>query len=238
MESNQVQKQPSKGKFWRNLWLISILVFLVSLLLFIFGFIGGDGTKLPVLSSLASVTLMLSIPAGILSFLVWIFKSGNRVVKLLMKIGIGSLGVLVSIWFLLFIYPSKSVWVDGASMEPTFKDGERFFVNRLGSPKRGEVVDYMKDGGEYIGRIVGLPGETVYIKPGEVKVNDSLINEPYVDWSNWAENREQQIPLKDDEFLVLLDKRSGSNPIIKKIDIIGVFYFKYWPLKDSGFIKY
>lgn len=67
--------------------------------------------------------------------------------------------------------------VSGASMEPTFEDGEYLIVDELSyrfeAPERLDVVifRYPRNPSEFfIKRIIGLPGETVRIADGEVSV--------------------------------------------------------------------
>ncbi|MDZ4226125.1 MAG: signal peptidase I, partial [Patescibacteria group bacterium] len=63
--------------------------------------------------------------------------------------------------------------VSGASMEPTFDNGEYLIVDeltyRFDEPKRGDVIIfiYPKDPSQYfIKRVIGLPTETVHIESG------------------------------------------------------------------------
>ena len=67
--------------------------------------------------------------------------------------------------------------VSGASMDPTFKDGDYLIVDELSyhlrGPARGEVVVFHPPQNPktyYIKRIVGLPGETVIIKDSAVSI--------------------------------------------------------------------
>ena len=65
----------------------------------------------------------------------------------------------------------QSVTVQESTMEPTLQVGERFFVNRavykVSSPERGDIIVYKTSGSDdaalHIGRVIGLPGETVQI---------------------------------------------------------------------------
>ena len=70
-------------------------------------------------------------------------------------------------------------------MEPTLQVGERFFVNRavykVSSPERGDIIVYKTSGSDdaalHIGRVIGLPGETVQISNGAVLINGEVYNE-------------------------------------------------------------
>ena len=73
----------------------------------------------------------------------------------------------------------QSVTMQENSMEPTLQVGERFFVNRalykVSSPKRDDIIVYKTSGSDdaalHIGRVIGLPGETVQISNGNILIN-------------------------------------------------------------------
>ena len=73
----------------------------------------------------------------------------------------------------------QSVTVQESAMEPTLQVGERFFVNRavykVSSPERRDIIVYKTSGSDdaalHIGRVIGLPGETVQISNGAVLIN-------------------------------------------------------------------
>ena len=77
------------------------------------------------------------------------------------------------------IFFFQSIGMQESSMEPTIRTGERFFMNQLvykfGSPKRGDIIAFTKDGKEnatiHIKRVIGLPGETIQIKKGKVYID-------------------------------------------------------------------
>ena len=74
---------------------------------------------------------------------------------------------------------SARVRVDGFSMRPTLEDGQYVLVNRLsynfGDPERGDIVVFHSPIGterlDLIKRVVGLPGETVTVRQGNVFIN-------------------------------------------------------------------
>ena len=79
---------------------------------------------------------------------------------------------------------SARIRVDGASMQPTLQSGEFVIVNKLayffGDPAIGNIIvfHFPRDPDqEYIKRVIGLPGDRVEIKNGEVFVNGQMLEE-------------------------------------------------------------
>lgn len=76
--------------------------------------------------------------------------------------------------------------VEGPSMSPTLQDGQRVLLNlwryRFFEPQRGDIVvlDVPGYAGSSVKRIVGMPGETVGIAGGVVRVNGRELVEPYL----------------------------------------------------------
>ena len=78
----------------------------------------------------------------------------------------------------------QHVLVEGPSMEPTYFNGQRVWVNtlayKLGQPERGDVVvfhfKYREDQEPFIKRIIGLPGEQVEVRDGKVYVDGKLLD--------------------------------------------------------------
>ena len=57
------------------------------------------------------------------------------------------------------------------SMLPTLEPGDRLFVNKLATPRRGDLVVFERDGTRFVKRVVGLAGEHVAVRGGRVRVN-------------------------------------------------------------------
>ena len=119
--------------------------------------------------------------------------------------------------------------VNGSSMEPNFYSGDylivdEFTYNFINKPERGDVVvfDYpLNINFKYIKRIIGLPGETVAIEDGKIKIktvggeeiildeNEYLSDESIKEWVYSNNLREET--LGDSEYFVLGDNRNGSS---------------------------
>ena len=135
--------------------------------------------------------------------------------------------------------------VDGASMDPTFKTGHFLIIDRLSyrfkEPKRGDVIVFRYPNNPstfYIKRIIGLPGESISLQNGVVKINHSSttdsLREPYiVDIHKSYDNAE--FSLNKDQYFVMGDNRAESSdsrtwgPLDKKF-IIGRPAFRVLPI--------
>ncbi len=145
-------------------------------------------------------------------------------------------------------YLIQPFYVKGASMEPNFHDHEYLIIDeisyRFNEPARGQVIvfRYPKDPQEYfIKRIIGLPGEEVQIKDGQVKIFNAfnpdglVLKEAYLpDGLGTYDNSESLITVGANEYFVLGDNRPASKdsrsfgPVDKSF-ITGKVLFRGWP---------
>jgi signal peptidase I len=129
--------------------------------------------------------------------------------------------------------------MQGASMEPNLKDGQYMLFKEYDKNyQRGEVIvfKYPKNEEQYfLKRIIGLPGEKVWIKDGEITIYNSAKPDGFIlDESAYLPNDaktagEIAIALKNDEYFVMGDNRMFSSDSrswgpLKSGLIIG----KYW----------
>ncbi len=110
--------------------------------------------------------------------------------------------------------------VSGHSMEPNYSHGDYLIVDeityRFREPERGEVIVFRypeSPSFRHIKRVIGLPGETVVIQEGEIKIvfNDQeliLDESSYLD--NFKAEEQTRIDLKEKEYFVMGDNRSAS----------------------------
>ena len=170
------------------------------------------------------------------------FKYWLNFVWEILKIVVISLAIVVPIRYFLI----QPFYVQGASMEPNFLDGDYLIVDeisyRLESPQRGDVVifKYPLDPSQFfIKRIIGLPGEIVKIEDGRVFVSgeegekEVILNESdYLRDAYTAGGME--IVLKEGEYFVLGDNRGSSSDsrkwgILSRNLIIGRAWIRAWP---------
>lgn len=167
---------------------------------------------------------------------------------------IESVVVALSIFVVFYLFIVQPHQVKGASMDPTFHDGEYILTDkidyRLHAPQRGDVIVFIAPRNpdyDYIKRIIGIPGDTVSIKDGSVYVNNQLLEENYINSETiilpgeFVKNN-QEIKLQTDEYFVLGDNRSHSSDsrswgTVPRKDIIGRAFFRYWPFTKFGMIQ-
>ncbi len=146
----------------------------------------------------------------------------------------------------------QTVALQEGSMDPTFSAGEKFLINRavykIGSPQRGDVIAFRissdKKGSTHIKRVIGIPGDTIQIKDGQIRINDkTYVEERDLPSIVNAGIAEDPIVLESDEYFVLGDNRNNSEDSrfadignVKKENIIGKIWFVISPMNRIGFV--
>lgn len=133
------------------------------------------------------------------------------------------------------------------SMYPTIKAGDNIFVTRIynfNNIKRGDIIVFYSNElhERLIKRAIGLPGDTVEIKPDHtVWINNKQIDEPYVK-NNGGKVGTFKVPDKQYFFLgdnraVSWDARSWTNSYISSKDIQGKAQIIVYPFNRIGFFR-
>jgi signal peptidase I len=122
-------------------------------------------------------------------------------------------------------YVVQPFYVDGASMEPNFYDGEYLIVDeisyRFKDPQRGDIVIFHPPDNPkvfYIKRIIGMPNEVVDIKDGVIKVYEHDSVDPLIiDETEYLSEEYQLRPsekyhvkLGEGEYYLMGDNRRSS----------------------------
>ncbi len=103
--------------------------------------------------------------------------------------------------------------VVGTSMMPTLEDGQLTFASSIGDFGRGDIVDIQLDDGILIvKRIIGLPGETIESKDGNIYINSIIYEEDYLEdeRNQYSKEYEWSLTLGDDEYFCMGDNRDDS----------------------------
>lgn len=177
----------------------------------------------------------------------------NRKLKDFLSTSIYLLIVLV-MTFLVVTYVGQRTKVSGASMEPTLSDGDNLLVDkisyRFSEPERFDIIVFPFRYAEktyYIKRIIGLPGETVYIDDeGQIFINGELLTESYGKEVIADPGRAyEMLTLGEDEYFVLGDNRNNSSdsrdPVVGNIhrdELIGKAWMRIYPFYKMGMIKH
>lgn len=118
------------------------------------------------------------------------------------------------------------------SMEPTFHEGDRIFVNGLNkSPKDGEVFIFRENGVYLIKRCIATEGEHLVIKDGKVKVNGRVVNLKIKEDDHTEGDIDTVI--KKGEIFAMGDNRdfsldSRSFGAVKKSQVKGTHLMRFW----------
>lgn len=139
-----------------------------------------------------------------------------------------------------------SFTVEGHSMEPTLHDGERLLVYKLGyrfgEPERGDIIVFrypLDPSRDFIKRVIGLPGDTIEIRNGEVYINGERVEEPYR--ANNSFGNHGPVTVGEGQVYVLGDNRGNSHdsrvfgPVPEEF-IIGEAVAVFWPLQYAGWL--
>jgi signal peptidase I len=155
---------------------------------------------------------------------------------------------LTLVIFLLIRSVVQNFRIDGVSMEPNFHDGQFLIINKLayklGTPSRGDVVVFrypLDPTRDFIKRVIGLPGDVIEVRRGQVLVNGTPVHEPYPLLTS-AYVR-PPIAVGPDELYVLGDNRNNSSDshswgLLPMDLVIGKAWVSYWPPQDWAVISH
>ncbi len=156
--------------------------------------------------------------------------------------------------FLIRSFLIQPFLVSGASMEPNFGSGNYLLIDeltyRFRQPERGEVIVFKypeNPSTYYIKRIIGLPGETVTIQKGEVKVASAdglsiVLTEGYLPIGLMTSGN-KNVTLGATEYFMLGDNRNYSfdsrswGPMDEKY-IVGIARLRLLPVTQIQAFTY
>lgn len=138
----------------------------------------------------------------------------------------------------------KPTIVHGTSMNPNLQDGDYLLVSKqaytFDEPERGEIIIFPvgEDNKLYIKRVIGLPGDVITIKNGEVYINGKVDAQNYT-LDGYTSGNIDELVVPDGEVFVLGDNRLNSIDSreigTQEIeDVKGVAFVRLWPPVTFG----
>ncbi|HYD35585.1 MAG TPA: signal peptidase I [Vitreimonas sp.] len=167
--------------------------------------------------------------------------------------------IALSIFLVVYLFFMQPHEVNGQSMVPYFLSGEYVLTDkisyRLRDPQRGDIVVFHAPetancpkgtGCDFIKRVLAVPGESVQVDNNHIIVNGTPIQETYIpaDYQTLpgAYTKNKTVTLGPDEYFVVGDNRTYSSDSrawgpIRKTDIVGRAFFRYWPFSKAQIIR-
>lgn len=209
----------------------------------IFGFLFAFVFSSARMFSLATIAIVAIIACDcfIYFFLVLRIKRQHWLISVVM---------LAAIWLVLplplrFLLNTATarVRIDGFAMGATLPNGSYVLADRQAyqhnDPQRGDIVIFQiptSPNSDLLKRIIGLPGEVVTINQGEVLINGTPINEPYIS-EKPAYKGEWKVP--EGQYFVLGDNRNDSKDshqwgTLPREYILAKVVWIYFPISSFG----
>ena len=160
------------------------------------------------------------------------------------KIIVVALVIIIPVRYYLF----QPFFVKGASMEPTFNDGDYVLIDELSynfrDLKRGEVIIFRAPPDHsqfYIKRVIGLPSEQIEVKDNKILIFNKQNPQGFIlDESGYLDSSvltlgDLKEKLGEHEYFVLGDNRLHSSDsrswgIVDKNLVTGRVLLRAWPL--------
>jgi signal peptidase I len=163
----------------------------------------------------------------------------------------------------LFFEPYK---IPTSSMVPTLIPGDKIFVSKvvygpripfvawripgIRKPQRGEVAVFISPAERrkcYIKRVIGMPGDSVEIKLGNIYINGEAVSDPrisknfYYNVGDYAKEG-QSVKVPDEYYFMLGDNSASSRDgrywgFVPYRDVVGKALFIWWPPKRIRMIQ-
>ncbi|NLK00922.1 MAG: signal peptidase I [Clostridia bacterium] len=140
-------------------------------------------------------------------------------------------------------YVVEARLIPSGSMLPTIQQQDRVLVNKLiyslNEPQRHDIIVFEapvstgKSRDDFIKRVIGLPGETVEIKGGQVYIDGNPLAEDYIMEAPNYNFGPVKVP--EDSIFVLGDNRNASydshlwDSWLHLDKIKGEAFVRYWP---------
>lgn len=164
-----------------------------------------------------------------------------ELLKTLVSAGVLAIGIRACV--------AEARFIPSESMLPTLEIDDRLIIEKISyrfrKPERGDVVvfrptDALKEqdfNEAFIKRVIGIPGDVIEVKNGEVYVNDRQLTEKYIlDPPNYEYG---PVEVPPEQYFVLGDNRNNSLDshhwgFVPLENLIGRAAVRFWPPQRLG----
>ncbi|WP_165980609.1 signal peptidase I [Macrococcus carouselicus] len=161
--------------------------------------------------------------------------------------------VAVALYFIIHQFLFLVYTVNGDSMHPILKNGEKVIVSKInytvGDIDNGDVIVFHADKkDDYVKRVIGISGDKVMYKDDQLYINDKKVDEPYLEENKLSKTNVQLTEnfsvkditapsvatIPDGKLLVLGDNREVSKDsryfgLIDEDQVVGEVALRFWP---------
>ena len=143
----------------------------------------------------------------------------------------------------------QTYYIPSTSMTPTLEVGDRLMVYKLafsiGDVEQGDLVVFCRPSrlpdspiNDFVKRVVALEGEKVEVTDGDLYIDGSRVDEPYLK-SSTVTNDFEEVEVPDGHVFVMGDNRQNSRdsrdfgPIQEEL-LVGEVFLRIWPFNNFG----
>lgn len=155
----------------------------------------------------------------------------------------------------------KGFYITSESMSPTLQAGDRVLASMVAyqsqQPQRGDIIlfkptetlvqqlsaaggDRLDPNMPWIKRVIGLPGEIIEVKQGQIYINNQPLQEDYLTDSPAYQWGPVKVP--PNAYAVFGDNRNNAFDshfwgFVPQANLLGKVDFRFWPLERAGAIQ-
>ena len=153
---------------------------------------------------------------------------------------VAALAILVAV----LLMPILRIY--GSSMSGTVDNGDLVASIKTNNMKTGDVIAFYYNNNILVKRVIAVSGDFVDIdEEGNVYVNQTLLNEPYLSSKAFGETNielpyqvpEDRIFVMGDNREVSIDSRNTAVGCVAGEQVVGKIVFRIWPLSSIGFVS-
>lgn len=148
-------------------------------------------------------------------------------------------------------FVAEARYIPSGSMLPTLEINDRLVIDKVSyrfkTPNRGDIVVFHPPAAAgaqfsreaFIKRVIGLPGEVIEVKDGQVYADGVALSEPYIEAPPDYVWGPKTVP--QDSYLMLGDNRNNSDDghvwgFLPSDRIIGRATIRFWPLDRLAYL--